>query len=275
MISIACLMPVYFKDNSDYFWQSVESILTQQIEGEFCITLIFCADGPIKPEHKVIIDAAVNDHRMKSIVLNLETSKGLAANLNNGLEYALLHKFDFIARMDADDISNVDRFAIQARFLHDHPLVHLVGSWVEEFCVDNGKTRIIRYPIDHETLFRFFKKRDPVAHPSVMFRRSFFDVVGLYDARLLKDQDTDLWCRAFKAGAIFSNVSLPLLKFRRNIDTIGRRRNFSRVFSYLQLRFKVNRTLGYGLDSYIFAIAYALIQIAPAKLTNLAYRFLR
>ena len=81
--------------------------------------------------------------------------------------------------MDADDIALPDRFEKQIAYLEAHPEVDMVGGAINEIDEngnDRGKTT--RYPCESDLCRAFFAKRNPVAHPTVMFRRSFFEKAG-------------------------------------------------------------------------------------------------
>lgn len=81
--------------------------------------------------------------------------------------------------MDADDISLPDRIEKQICFLNEHPEIDVVGGAIneidEEGC-ESGKT--IVYPATPTECKKFFAKRNPLAHPAVLFRKSFFDKIG-------------------------------------------------------------------------------------------------
>lgn len=83
--------------------------------------------------------------------------------------------------MDADDISILNRFEMQNTFLEEHPEVDMVVGAISEIDEKgNDRGRIIRYPTSPEDCRAFFTKRNPVAHPTVMFRRSFFEKAGYH-----------------------------------------------------------------------------------------------
>lgn len=138
---------------------------------------------------------------------------GIVAALNAGLVEA---RAQFIARMDADDLSHPDRLASQAGYLEMHPetgivscLVHFGGNadasagYAAHVDWLNGLT-------DHESmaLNRFVDA--PVAHPSVMFRRQLIDDHGPYTDTEVPE-DHDLWLRWFEQGVRFGKVPDSLL----------------------------------------------------------------
>ena len=76
-------------------------------------------------------------------------------------------------------ISLPDRIEKQICFLNEHPEIDVVGGAIneidEEGC-ESGKT--IVYPATPTECKKFFAKRNPLAHPAVLFRKSFFDKIG-------------------------------------------------------------------------------------------------
>lgn len=71
-----------------------------------------------------------------------------------------------------------------------------------------------KMPITHEECLELFKKRDCMIHPTVMFRRSYFEKAGLYPEDTYFGEDTMMWAKGFKSGCKFANVPEYLFKFR-------------------------------------------------------------
>ncbi|GIV40177.1 MAG: hypothetical protein KatS3mg033_1977 [Thermonema sp.] len=68
--------------------------------------------------------------KMELVLLLNEQNRGIEHVLNQGLEYILRHFPDcpYIARLDCGDICHPERFAIQERYMDEHPEVALLGS---------------------------------------------------------------------------------------------------------------------------------------------------
>ncbi|MCX7986910.1 MAG: glycosyltransferase, partial [Bacteroidales bacterium] len=156
--NIACLLPLYINDNAHYLKLAIESLVNQP-----CKLILLC-DGPIKDEHEKILQ----QYNSKIEILRFSANRGLAAVLNDGIRYALENGFEFIARMDADDIALPDRIASQYTFLTANPQIDVVGGAIEEIDENSLPTgKIVSYPLTHEACFKFFSARDPLAHPAV------------------------------------------------------------------------------------------------------------
>src|SRR5262245_23577579 len=104
--TISVLMPVYNVDR--YLAESIESILNQTYsQFEF----IIIDDGSTDRSTQIINAYCSKDSRIKLIT---RSHMGIASALNDGLRFAV---GGYIARMDADDISNPERFNKQITFL--------------------------------------------------------------------------------------------------------------------------------------------------------------
>ena len=110
MVSISVIMPVY--NGEKFLREAIDSILTQSFKD---FELIIINDGS-KDNSKLIIDS-FDDER---IIYVEQENKGLATALNHGISYS---KGEFIARMDADDISMPYRLMKQYLFFRSHPQI--------------------------------------------------------------------------------------------------------------------------------------------------------
>ena len=271
MGKIAVILPIYKNDNVSFVQLSVDSILNQTYKSE--ITIYIGVDGPIGKD----LTECLKLYEDKGVkVQRFNENRGLAIVLNDLLDIIRENGFEYIARMDADDISKIDRFENQVKFLEENNDVDVVGGAIEEINYLgelNGK--VINYPIAHEECYNFFAYRNPLAHPAVMFRPSFFEKVNSYNALYKKNQDTELWYRAFKAGCKFANIPDVILSFRVSDDMYKRRGGAKFAKEVLKLRLQINSDLHYGLKANIFGYCYYLIAISPSFLKKLAYKLFR
>jgi len=264
-MGLSVLMSVYMGDDPSLINQAMESIWDEQFRKPNQIVLV--KDGPV---NKAISDVIADWERRLAghlILVELEQNAGLAAALNAGLSHC---SYEMIARMDADDISMPKRFERQISFLNDNPDVDVVGGAIIDFR-DGRDLKVVQYPLKHDQLRAFFRFRDPLAHPAVIFRKRFFEKVGFYDGNLMKDQDTELWFRGFKDGAIFANIEESVLRFRYTPELFRRRKDIKRTIVFFKLRWMINRELGYGLDAYIYLFAYSAMQLLPVAISKYIY----
>jgi len=270
-IYMVVLMSIYKNDNPEHLRLSVESILKQTYQD---FLLLIGVDGAIGDDLAEVLHSYDENPKVK--IFWYEENRGLTAVLNNLLDEGKNLRPIYYARMDADDISYTDRFEKQVKYLKENPELDVIGGAIEEMEYDgslNGK--VIRYPLSHQECFDFFATRNPLAHPAVLFRASFFDKVTSYNASYKKNQDTELWYRAFKAGCKFGNLKDVVLSFRVSKDMYKRRGGTKFAKEVLKLRKEINIGLGYGIKATLFGYAYYIMAISPGWVKKFAYRVFR
>lgn len=145
---------------------------------------------------------------------------GLTKSLNAGLALA---RGDFVARMDADDISMPRRFEAQlAEFERSSNLV-LLGGEVELISEDGFSLGPRRHPLREAEIRRRLLLGDggALTHPVVMYRRATAMAIGGYDERFVTAQDLDLFIRLAEQGGI-ANLRDVLLKWRQHGQSVNR-----------------------------------------------------
>jgi glycosyltransferase involved in cell wall biosynthesis len=225
----SCLLPIYLKDDPSFLDTAFESVFNQTImPGE----VVLVQDGPITEE----LAEVVMKWKKKLPINHIVHSKNLG--LGRSLSLGLLQcKGDLVARMDADDICHPARFEKQVRYLQKHPDIDVVGSWIAEFEgeVDNVVSRRV-LPESHEDLLPFAKKRCPLNHPTVVYRKKSILAVGNYD-KFKNQQDYHLWVRLLNAGYKIANIPEPLLYMRISSALFQRRGGWK----YFMIEWNVQR----------------------------------
>lgn len=158
------------------------------------------------------------DHRVR--LVRQPEPRGVAAALNLGLEQA---RGEYVARMDADDRCRPDRLARQREWLVRHPEIAIVGAWIT--CFGTGRRYVLSYPTGADCLEAFLLFDNPLAHPTVCWRRTALESLRLrYDERMPAAQDWELWIRCRAAGLKMDNVPRPLLEYRVHAQSVSRAR---------------------------------------------------
>lgn len=268
----AVIMSVYKNDTAEYVKLSVESILGQTHKD---LDLYVQYDGPVRKDVDEYLSGLM-DERVK--IQRRAENKGLAHSLNDLLAIVKPQGYEFIARMDADDISMPDRFEKQIAFLQQHPRIDCVGGAINEIDENgNDRGKITSFPCDSDKCRAFFVKRNPVAHPSVMFRQSFFEKAGWqYPTDFVRNEDTMLWYKGYLAGAQIANHPDVVLNFRMT-DAMFTQRRSGKAFAKSQLAMRkiINKGLGYGPMSMVYAHAMYILMISPSWFLKWAYKVLR
>ncbi len=271
-MTLSVLLSIYHKENPKYFNQAMESVWNKQTLKPTEIILV--EDGSLTDELYKTIDNWENKLQGVLKRVPLAENQGLAKALNEGLKHC---ECEYIARMDTDDICTPNRFAHQMDFLIKNPEIDVVGTCISEIDGDGNIVKeLVKYPLTHDELYQFFKKRDPLAHPTTMFRKSFFEKAGNYRNDLFLAEDTLLWYHGFKNNCKFANIDEIGLLFRRNEAFYKRRSSWKKSIGLLKFRLsKINRDLNYGIMADIYAIAYFLMSVSPGFVKKIAYKILR
>lgn len=274
MSKIAVILPVYKNDKTEYLSKSVESILFQSYKD---IVLYIGVDGPVGDELKFKISDFEKQNTVS--VIWFPQNRGLACVLNDLLDICFKEGYEYVARMDADDISMTDRFEKQMAYLQSHPEVDVVGGAIKEIDEEgNYRNKTIIYPEGPKECREFFSKRNPHAHPAVLFRKSFFEKLNgkKYRPEYRQNQDTMLWYDGMLAGTQHANIPDVVLNFRMTNAMFKKRRN---GWAFAKKQFKdrlmINKGLGYGLKADVYGFAMFCMLVSPVWVKKAAYRVFR
>jgi hypothetical protein len=266
LIKLACLLPVWKGDDPAAFQTAVDSIVDQKLSDDIKLTVFFCLDGALDKSQVLIIRQA--SRFVPSVCVDNKYSRGLANNLNSGLEEVLKNDFDYIARMDADDICLSNRFLVQLRYLKENQDVDVVGSW--SMIINSYSSIVGEKKVQEITTFEALSRSCDIIHPTVIFKSDFFVKYGFYDGFYEKSQDWELWLRALQQGAVIKNIQQPLLKLRIDKNLIHRRK--SEQFYNRKIIVRYSK----GLSKYTGIARSWLIELLPLValklLVNRAYR---
>ncbi len=273
MNNIAVILPVYKNDKVEYVRLSVESILKQTYQN---LVLYIGVDGPVDGSLLNVLKGYDQHEKMR--VSFFEENRGLAVVLNDLITLAHNDGYEYMARMDADDIAMPDRLEKQMDFLQAHPEIDVVGGAIEEIDEDgNLRNKRIVYPATPEACRGFFARRNPLAHPAVLFRYRFFEKSGCYyRPEYRQNQDTLLWYDGLMNGCQIANVPDVVLHFRMTEGLFKKRRSgYAFAKKQLEDRLMINKDLQYGLSANVFAYAMFVLMISPAFVRKVAYRIFR
>lgn len=201
---ITVIMSVY--NGLPYLRDAINSILDQSFSDfEFLIIDDASTDESVN-EIKAYKDPRIRLHQNQS-------NKGLTASLNKGLRLA---KGKYIARMDADDISEHTRFEEQLNLMEKHAEIGLCGSWYQ---IIGGQ--VIKKPVTHEEIMLRMLQRNPFGHSTIMIRASLLNKHNLiYNEHFTSSQDYDLWSRIAEHTQVY-NIPKVLVKYRLHTNQVS------------------------------------------------------
>lgn len=215
MPKFSVLMSFYGKDNPGYLDEAFQSLLNQTLAPS---EIVLIQDGKISADLQRVVLVWEKKLPIKWIIN--EKNLGLGLSLKKGLEAC---SEEIVARMDSDDICHPKRFETQYKFLQENPDISAVGSWIAEFSLNKDKINTYRkLPVDSDELFDFAKKRCPLNHPTVMYRKEDIIFVGSYD-NFRFQQDYHLWGRLLNSGYKIYNIPKVLLFMRADNKLFNRR----------------------------------------------------
>lgn len=261
------LISVYGKENSQYLEDSLSSILNQTLVPS---EIVLIKDGPLTADLDFVIDKFSFENPKLFKIIPLEFNHGLGKALKIGINAC---SNEIIARMDSDDICFSNRFERQIHYMLNNSRISVLGASVCEFNIkpnDLNSKRIL--PLEFSSISKFSIYRNPLNHPSVVFKKSAILEVNSYiDMPFFEDYF--LWVRLIKNGFVIENLEDPVLYFRIGNDMVGRRHGLS----YLkhELRFLLSiKSIGHitTLQFLISIILKAPLRLLPKGLLIIVYK---
>lgn len=266
-VAFSVAMCVYKKDDPVWFRTAVDSILDQTKRPDEVVLVV---DGPIPEElNHVILDCEADP--LFSVIR-------LAENQGHGKarEVSLRNcRNEWIALMDADDISCPDRFEKQIRFLQSAPECDIVGGQITEFL---GEPKHIigerMVPEADEEIKVYAQKRCPMNQVTVMFRKSAVEQAGGYiDWHC--EEDYYLWLRMMEHNMVFANLPDVLVNVRAGEDMYQRRGGWKYFTSEHRLqKYMYDRRI-IGIGRYLINVTerFILQVLMPNKLRSMVFQY--
>lgn len=222
-------MPVH--NGGEYLAAAVESVLSQSYRSlELLLIDDHCTDGYIDALDR-------SDPRMKVLK---SRGRGVVSAFNTGFAAS---QGEFVARMDADDLSLKARIEFQLEYLAQYPEIDIAGCCVEIFADPGIQGGFERYQNwlnslrEPEQIHRQIFVESPMPNPGVMFRRAALEKLqGYHDVDW--PEDYDLFLRADAHGMRMGKPSGMLLRWREHesrlthTDSRYSRQQFMRAKSY-------------------------------------------
>lgn len=203
--TVSVLMGVY--NDETYLRESIDSILEQTYdEVEFIIVDDGSTDN--SPDH-----IQSYDDRRLTLIKN-ESNQGLTVSLNRALEHA---DGKYIARQDADDVSDPRRLERQVAFLEAHEDVAVVGTGAK---LIDGTGAVLDRRIGYcNPTYEDFLEKNRLVHGSILARRDILERLGGYDEFFRYSQDYELWLRLANEYRI-ANIPEPLYSLRLHDESV-------------------------------------------------------
>ena len=210
-------MSVYKNEKPEYLKHAIESILAQTVLPN---EIVIVKDGLLTEELDLILEEYARKYQHLFRIIAFSTNRGLGLALRDGV---LACNYEYIARMDTDDICKSTRFEKQLEYLKQHPQTALLGTWIKEFSTDpQNPDTITDLPCDNKEILEFAKSRNPFRHMTVIFTKKAVLDSGNY-RDFLWFEDYDLWVRVMQKGYKVANLPEYLVDVRADRDMFARR----------------------------------------------------
>ena len=265
-IKFSVLMSVYKNDKPEYVKIAIDSLLNQTIIPN---QIVIIEDGKVAKD----LDSLLDNYAKKNNIIELhkrEKNIGLGLTLNEGLNYC---KYDYIARMDADDYSAPNRFEKEIEYIETHPETDVVGCLIEEYDEQLNTILATRtVPEKDEDIKKYMKKRNGINHVTVIYKKDSALKAGSYED-CPYFEDYYLWCKMIKNNCKFYNIQEALMKIRAGFDMAKRRGGLSYGKHIINFEKKI-RNLGIiSPTDYIINLAIRLtVAIMPNFVRTYLYK---
>ncbi|MDR9399965.1 MAG: glycosyltransferase [Psychroflexus sp.] len=147
--------------------------------------IVIVDDGSkIKPQKKDIEYSHGN-----IFIIKLPQNAGIEHALNTGLSFIKKQGYEFTGRLDCGDLCKKNRFKKQINYLRKHKKIVLVGGWVNVIDSKGHKKYITKHPSKHKEISKKMYLNSMFVHPSVLFKTSILDKIGVYPTHYKAAED--------------------------------------------------------------------------------------
>lgn len=260
------LLPVYAGDNPSFlrlaFTSSVDEQSARPTEA------VIVQDGPVPAPLQMELERIERDSPIPVRVVRLPENRGLTEALNTGLDACA---YPVVARMDADDVSDPQRF--QKQWLLIEQGFDLVGTGMVEFESDPNVVAAVRVPpTGSDRIREHARTHNPFNHPTMMYRVSALDAIGRYQP-LGKMEDYWLGVRLIASGARVENIAEPLVKYRVGAGAFARRGGWQEAKTEWALQREMLRIGFVTRSQYVRnVVVKGVYRLMPASLKRVLFR---
>jgi glycosyltransferase EpsE len=218
---VSVLMAVY--NCVDTLEEAVDCIINQTYTNW---ELIMFDDCSTDNTYKKALELSKKDNRIK--VYRNDKNLTLAPTLNKCLDKA---KGVYTARMDGDDVCDLNRFEKEVEFLNNHFEYAVVSSFMNLYD-DNGIYGVVKY--NEKPQKEDFAYSSPICHAGCMMRKEVLDKLEGYSnsSKVERIEDYDLWIRLYSAGYKAYNIQESLYSMRDDRNAIKRKKFKFRLTEY-------------------------------------------
>ena len=209
-INITVLIPAH--GDSKFLVSALMSIKAQKFPNDFEILLI-----NQRIDKKILNEIALL--KLEKLRIIDDSGSGIVSALNLGVKQA---KYEWIARLDSDDLMSEDRIKKQTIEVIKNPKLILVGGNAKRISPTNIVTGSINYPHSNFVIKKSLMVTSALPHPGVLMRKDKIMLAGGYLEEYKFVEDYDLWTRLAPLGD-FKNIRSNVLYYRTHQDQVTKK----------------------------------------------------
>lgn len=243
--------------------EAIDSIINQTYANW---ELIICDDGSSDSTFEIASELR-NKFPNKIILLKNDSNMGLNYTLNKCLSKVT---GEYVARMDADDISLPTRLEKEVDFLNNNPEYAIVSTGM--ICFDeNGDWG--RNLTKEKPELKDIVKSTPFCHAPCMVRvKAYKDVNGYsVDKKLLRVEDYHLWVKMYEKGYKGYNLQETLYKMRDDRNATIRR-NYRNRINEAYVKHLAIMKLKLPKWNYIYALRPLIVGMLPVSIYEVLHK---
>ena len=250
---VSVLMSVY--NGAPTLEKAAASVLAQTYRN---LELILCDDASTDDTWRIMQRIAAQDARVT--IFQNKTNRGLGASLNGCL---LRAGGEYIARQDADDVSDPDRIERTTDFLLSSGAPY-AACGVRVFD-DGGVWSTRQYP--QKITKHIIAQKNPFFHPTMVFRRAVLEGVGGYSEtpETRRTEDYDLVMRLAAEGVIGENLPEILYSVYEPKEAYLRHNAKTRLCE-VRVRARGLHAMGSPASDYIYLVKPLIMACVPRGL---------
>lgn len=255
--TVSVIMPVF--NAGKFLPKAIESIRKQTLTD---VELLIIDDASTDDSYRIIKRYAKRDHRIR--VFHNANNEGLVKSLNFLIPKT---RGQYVARMDADDISLPERFEKQVAYLREHP--ELVACGAQEYIINERGYRIAEkfFPTNEKTCYNLIANIMVIQPPLLMAHGDTFRSLR-YTNHTFKNDDISMHFKLLQKGG-FGNVNEILFKYRKRENSLTHRDPKHVYFLALLVRLSAIGKYGYA-PSFVNLSLMAIETLVVAVLPNRA-----
>ena len=259
---VSIIMSVYNEEKT--LTKCINSVLNQSFKDFEFIIIDDCSNDN---SLDIIKDHAEKDDRIK--IINNENNIGLTKSLNKGIEKA---KGKYIGRIDADDWWELNKLEIQMKFIESNPDYGVVGTNVIRHNEYTGEIKIEKKPENDEDIKKAILKGAPLAHSSIVLKKSLLDIYGAYDEQVKYGQDYELYFRLMNCTKFYNIQKLLYHKATHGKDSISLNKWKLQYMQGIKIKLKYYKKYNVPLITYLNIIPDLFMLIFPKRLKIIKQR---